>query len=97
MDSSIMTRIIIPLAIAFIMFGMGLCLTPHDFKRILCHPKAILTGILLQIVGLPVLGFVFVRVAGLDSVPATSVMILSACPGGAITNLVSFIAEQTIT
>ena len=93
MEPSILTRYITPLAIAFIMFGMGLSLTLDDFKRVWKQPKAICTGILLQIIGLPVLGLLFVILFKLSPVTATAVMVLSACPGGAITNLVTYICR----
>ncbi|MBU2513572.1 hypothetical protein KJ966_19700 [bacterium] len=93
MEASIITSVIAPLTIAFIMFGMGLSLTKHDFKRVWLHPKAISIGIILQIVGLPILGFSFVSVLELEPILAVSVMLLSSCPGGAITNLVSFISK----
>ena len=93
MTSSNLTQIITPLAIVFIMFGLGLSLTLNDFKRVWLQPKSMFIGIILQIVGLPILGFTFVSVLGLDPVLSVSVMLLSACPGGAITNLVSFVSK----
>ena len=93
MESSIISQFITPLAIVFIMFGMGLSLTLADFKRVWVYPKVILTGIFLQIICLPVLGFCFVSILNLEPILATSIMLLSACPGGAITNLVSFISK----
>lgn len=93
MESSMLTRVITPLVIAFIMFGMGLSLTLNDFKRVWKEPKAVCTGIVLQIFGLPILGFTFIYFLDLSPVTATAVMILSACPGGAITNLVTFVSK----
>lgn len=93
MESTMLTRVITPLAIGCIMFGMGLSLTMKDFKRVWKQPKQICTGIILQIIGLPILGFVLVVWLDLPPVMATSVMILSACPGGAITNLVTYICR----
>ncbi len=93
MESLNIIEIITPLAIAFIMLGLGLSLTFEDFRHILQYPKAMFTGIILQIVGLPLLGFIFVSVLELNSELAVSIMLLSACPGGAITNLVSFISK----
>jgi len=93
METSIISRLITPLAIAFIMFGMGMSLTLADFKRVWVYPKVILTGIFLQIICLPLLGFCFVSIFNLEPILATSIMLLSACPGGAITNLVSFISK----
>lgn len=93
MEVSMLTRIVTPLGIAIIMLGMGLSLTPDDFKRVWIQPKPIFIGIILQIIGLPILGFAFITVLKLDPMLAAAVMLLSACPGGAITNLVSFISK----
>lgn len=87
------TRIATPLGIFIIMLGMGLSLTPADFKRVWVQPKAICIGIILQILGLPILGFTFVTLLKLEPVLSAAIMLLSACPGGAITNLVSFISK----
>ncbi len=89
----IIAKFVTPVSIAFIMFGLGLSLTLDDFKRVWVHPKAMSTGIILQIIGLPILGFIFVSALGFDPVLAASVMLISACPGGAITNLVSFVSK----
>lgn len=93
MTPSILTRVITPLAIGFIMFGMGLSLTPDDFRRVWKQQTPVFIGIALQILGLPVLGLAFAALFDLPPVTAASVMILSACPGGAITNLVTYICR----
>lgn len=93
MEVSMITRIVTPLGIAIIMLGMGLSLTLDDFKRVWVQPKPIFIGIILQIIGLPILGFAFISVLKLEPMLAAAVMLLSACPGGAITNLVSFISK----
>jgi len=93
MEISMITRIVTPLGMAIIMLGMGLSLTLDDFKRVFLQPKPVFIGIFLQIIGLPLLGFAFVSMLGPDPLTASSIMILSACPGGAITNLVSFISR----
>lgn len=93
MEVSMITRIVTPVGIAVIMLGMGLSLAPDDFRRVWVSPKPIFIGIILQIIGLPLLGFGFIWTMKLDPMPATAVMLLSACPGGAITNLVSFISK----
>lgn len=93
MEVSLLTRLITPLGIVVIMFGMGLSLTLEDFKRVWVQPGAVIIGIVLQILGLPILGFAFVALFKLGPMMAVAVMLLSACPGGAITNLVSFISK----
>ena len=69
------------MGIAGIMLGMGMSLTLDDFKRVWIQPKPVFIGIILQIIGLPLLGLAFVSIIGPDPVTAAAIMILSACPG----------------
>ena len=93
MESSILTELFLPLALAVIMFGMGLSLTLSDFKRILIYPKAVLLGLLNQIVLLPVVAFFIANGLGLSPELAVGLMILAACPGGATSNLITHLAK----
>lgn len=93
MEASILNKVIMPLCIVLIMYGLGLSLTVADFKRVWTNPKVISIGIALQIIGFPIIGFVYVYVLRLDPIMAMSVMLLCACPGGAITNLISFVSK----
>lgn len=84
----------LPLSLAIIMLGMGLSLVPLDFKRVIIYPKATLIGILNQIVGLPVVGFVLLYIFRLDNPQlAVGVMVLAACPGGPTSNLITHISK----
>ena len=56
MESNPLTSVLLPLALAIIMLGMGLGLTPTDFRRIGRHPKAITVGLFSQMVVLPLIG-----------------------------------------
>lgn len=93
MESSILTELFLPLALAVIMFGMGLSLTLSDFKRILIYPKAVLLGLLNQIVLLPVVAFFIAKGLRLSPELAVGLMILAACPGGATSNLITHLAK----
>lgn len=93
MQSNVLTELFLPLALAVIMFGMGLSLTLSDFKRILIFPKAVSIGLLNQIVLLPVVAFVIAKVFQLPPELAVGLMILAACPGGATSNLITHLAK----
>ncbi|HSJ69098.1 MAG TPA: bile acid:sodium symporter family protein [Anditalea sp.] len=93
MQESILTSVFLPLALAFIMLGMGLSLTLKDFKNILVYPKAMVLGLVNQLVLLPVFGFALVMLFELSGALAVGVMILAACPGGATSNLVSHLSR----
>lgn len=93
MESNILTELFLPFALAVIMFGMGLSLTAADFKRILIYPKAVSLGLFNQLILLPVIAFLIVKGLGLAPELAVGLMILSACPGGATSNLITHLAK----
>lgn len=93
MESSILTQLFLPLALAVIMFGMGLSLRVGDFKRILIYPKAVAIGLTNQLVLLPLIAFGLIQVFGLKTELAVGLMILAACPGGATSNLITHLAK----
>ncbi len=91
MDQS--SAIILGVALMIIMLGMGLSLVIDDFKRIFLQPKAILIGLFNQIILLPVIGFILVSLFPVQPEIAVGVMILTACPGGPTSNLISHLAK----
>lgn len=96
MQESILTAVFLPLALAFIMLGMGLSLTVKDFKNILVFPKAMIIGLANQLILLPVFGFALVQLFGLSGAMAVGIMILAACPGGATSNLITHLSKGDI-
>ncbi len=80
-------------ALAIIMIGMGLSLTGKDFKRVLQFPLAVFIGFLNQIILLPIIAYTLIYLFDADSNTAIGIMILSACPGGPTSNLVTHLAK----
>ena len=93
MESSVLTEVLLPLALGVIMMGMGLSLTIGDFKRIILYPKAVALGLINQIILLPVIAFFLIQLFGLTTELAVGLMILAACPGGATSNLIAHLAK----
>lgn len=93
MEANVLTELFLPLALAVIMFGMGLSLTFADFKRILIYPKAVSLGLFNQIILLPVVAFFIAKAIQLPPELAVGLMILAACPGGATSNLITHLAK----
>ncbi|MFY0644250.1 MAG: bile acid:sodium symporter family protein [Bacteroidia bacterium] len=91
-----LSTIILAASLVIIMLGMGLSLTLADFKRVLLYPKAILIGIINQIVLLPLIGFGLVSVLDVPPEIAIGIMILAACPGGPTSNLISHLAKADL-
>ena len=96
MEESVLTSVFLPLALAFIMLGMGLTLRIDDFRRILIAPKSVLAGLFAQLILLPIVGFLLVIAFGLTGALAVGVMIIAACPGGPTSNLVSHLARADL-
>ncbi|WP_350431584.1 bile acid:sodium symporter family protein [Shewanella sp. H8] len=96
MTGSIITEILLPLSLAFIMFGMGLSLTRFDFLRLWQTPAPILTGFVGQIIALPLLAFGICIAMDLSAPMAVGLMILAACPGGTTSNVVSHLAKANL-
>ena len=76
----------LPVALAFIMFTLGLGLTVHDFLRVARQPRDFLVGIGSQVVLLPIIGFVLASTWPLAPELALGMMIIAAAPGGVTSN-----------
>ena len=94
--TTIIIQIFLPVSLAIIMFGMGLTLVIGDFVRIFTYPKAVLIGLINQIILLPIIGFSIVVLFNLSPTMATGVMILSLCPGGPTSNLITQVSRGNI-
>ncbi|WP_183099412.1 bile acid:sodium symporter family protein [Nocardioides pelophilus] len=88
MDSAL-TSVGLPIALAIIMFGLGLSLTVDDFRRIGRDPKPVVIALGAQLVILPAICFGLVTAFGLDPLLAVGMMLLAASPGGTTANLFS--------
>ncbi|MBE2241447.1 MAG: hypothetical protein IAE86_01720 [Burkholderiaceae bacterium] len=53
MQGDIDSGVLLPLVLAYIVFSLGLGLTPGDFRRILAQPRALLVGVACRFVLLP--------------------------------------------
>ncbi|MCX5207055.1 bile acid:sodium symporter family protein [Streptomyces sp. NBC_00237] len=84
-----LAAVFLPIALAVIMLGLGLGLTPADFRRVLLHPKATVVALACQVVLLPAVCFGLVNAFGLPPVLAVGTMLVVASPGGTAANLFS--------
>lgn len=91
MDSS--ATIVLIISLFIIMMGMGLSLTLKDFKRVLKFPLAVFIGFLNQIILLPIIAYCLIVLFKVDANIAMGILILSACPGGPTSNLLTHLAK----
>ena len=75
------------------MFGMGMSLTPGDFKRVILAPKAKILGLCCQLLALPVLAFLLAKALQLPGDLAVGLMLVAACPGGPTSNIISHLSR----
>ena len=95
MDSGIIT-ILLPLALAIIMIGLGLELTLKDFARVTQQPKVIFIALFCQLVVLVSIAFIICKVLALPPLLAVGLMLLAASPGGSTANLFSYLFKGDI-
>jgi len=87
---------IAPVALALIMFGLGLGLTRNDFLRVLKNPKDFILGSICQLIILPVIAFVLIILLKVPKEIALGVMIIAAAPGGVTSNIMTKFAKGDV-
>ena len=92
----IVTDVILPLSLAFIMFSLGLGLSLSDFTRVFLKPRDFLIGLFFQIIVLPIVALIIVMFWPLSPELAIGVMILAAAPGGVTSNVLTSFAKGNI-
>ncbi len=93
---NIVTDVILPLALAFIMFVLGLGLTGADFLRVIKQPRDFFIGAFSQIILLPIIAFILVKIWPISPELAIGVMIIAAAPGGVTSNLLTSFARGDV-
>ncbi|RLA06499.1 MAG: bile acid:sodium symporter family protein [Gammaproteobacteria bacterium] len=91
-----MISAIIPWFLALLMFGMGLGLTLADFFRIAQFPKAAAVGLTGQLLLLPVCGFLVASSVPMRPEFAVGLCLLTLCPGGALSNLFTYLGRGDV-
>jgi BASS family bile acid:Na+ symporter len=85
------------LAIAFIMFGVALSIRPGHFRSVFLNPKPVVLGAVSQYVILPALTYLLVLIIRPSTPVALGMILVSSCPGGNVSNLISSISKANIT
>ena len=87
---------IAPVALALIMLALGLGLTGQDFLRVLKQPKDFIVGLICQLILLPVIAFVLIKIFNSPLELALGVMIIAAAPGGVTSNVLTKFANGDV-
>jgi len=92
-ESNVIIDVVLPVALAFIMFSLGIGLNVDDFALVAKEPKAFAIGVTNQMIVLPIMGFAIASSLGLSPELAVGLMILACCPGGVTSNILTKLAN----
>lgn len=86
----------LPIALIIVMTGVGLGLTPSDFRRVAKEPKGFFIGFVGQLILLPLIALFVIKLLGLTGGVAIGLFIIALCPGGTVSNLYSMLAKADV-
>lgn len=81
----------LPIALFLIMTGMGMTLTPRDFREVLVAPRGTAWGLVAQVLLLPLLAFGLAQLLQLEPALAVGLVVIAACPGGTTSNIFTYL------
>jgi bile acid:Na+ symporter, BASS family len=84
------------ITIAFIMFGVALDIKLQHFKDLVMNPKSVIIGVISQFFLLPVVTFLFIMLLNPTPTVALGMILISACPGGNISNFMTAMAKGNV-
>lgn len=90
-----LTNLVVP-AIQVIMFGMGTTLTFGDFVRVAKCPWAVATGVFLQFLIMPFVGFLLAKSFGFSGELAAGCVLIGSVAGGTASNVIAYLAKANV-
>jgi BASS family bile acid:Na+ symporter len=96
MNTSVFSDLFLPLTLAIITFGLGLSIPVRDIRDIVILPRNIMVGVLGQLLILPILAFGIALITGLKEELAVGLILISICPGGATSNLITYMIRGNV-
>ncbi len=79
--------------LGIVMLGMGLTMTPEDFRLVFTRPRDVIFGVLLRYIIMPLIAFTVAKVMGLPPMLAAGLILVGVCPSGTASNVMTFIAR----
>ena len=87
---------IAPIALALIMLALGLGLSLENFTNVIKQPKDFLVGLICQLILLPIIAFILIKIFNTSPELAIGVMIIAAAPGGVTSNVLTKFANGDV-
>lgn len=82
----------VSILLMIVLFGMGITLTPNDFKRVARNPLQVILGSIAHYVIMPFIAFLLVHLFGLTGAAAVGVILVGSAPSGTSSNVMSFLS-----
>lgn len=82
----------VSILLMIVLFGMGITLTPTDFKRVARNPLQIILGTIAHYVIMPLIALLLVHLFGLTGAAAVGVILVGSAPSGTSSNVMSFLS-----
>ncbi|WND01613.1 hypothetical protein QGN29_08575 [Temperatibacter marinus] len=80
----------------FMMFSVALGLRGSHFTRIVQAPGDVVSGLLVQVIGLPAVTMAFIHLLQLPASIALGLIIVASCPGGNVSNFFARISHANV-
>lgn len=93
MTATLLSQIVLPAALFLIMLGVGMSVELKAFQATMRRPCVLAAGVSLQLFGLPLLGLLVITLFQLSPLLACGLMILTFAPGGATSNMITYLAK----
>lgn len=92
------TGLVMSIVLALIMFGIALGIKWQTLKDVFIKPKSILTGVVLQWFGLPLVTFIVIMAFNkiLTPMVCLGMILVASCPGGNISNFMSSFSKGNV-
>lgn len=97
MQADLLTKVILPLSLFLIMYGIGISLKVSDFKAVVQNPRAVGIGVLGQMVLLPLIAVALATALQLPPDIAVGLVIIALAPGGATSNMFTYLARGDVS
>jgi BASS family bile acid:Na+ symporter len=88
--------ILLSLILAMIMLGVGLSLTPGNFRELFVYPRSLIVGLTSQIIVLPVIAFILSFFSNMSPDFKVGLIILASCPGGTTSGLLTYFFKGNV-
>ena len=90
-----MIWIVMPILIV-LMFLLGTDLNKDSFTNVARNPRAVIVGMIGQLILLPVIAFALAYILKLPPVYFMGIMLIACCPGGSSSNVFSMLAKGDV-